>query len=287
MSRQVKKSKAEIATIDCSLITLLSDDGSEFGIETANKIGVEPQITNEDATTLIIKGKLIAQKPAKSTLTGHQLTLTDNVFNPEMALLLQGGRIVYDPVDTDVIVGYDPPVSGDSDTGSPFELKAYSAQYTGSGQIKQYECITYPNCTGVPIAFGSEDGSFRAPEYTINSAPETGERPYSITYVSALPVLVDAFMLGVLEAVSVAGTTIGTTKLTVSPVKEVYTNKYLYKTDAATITLPLYGAVVSGYTEWDGVADITVATGQYLAIVEVDKDNKALSGDVVTVVSKA
>ena len=28
---------------------------------------------------------------------------------------------------------------------------------------------------------------FRAPEYTINSAPKTGEAPYKITYIKELP----------------------------------------------------------------------------------------------------
>ena len=68
-------------------------------------------------------------------------------------------------------------------------MNCYTAQYNAAGQIVQYEKMTYPNCTGSPIAFGSEDGTFRAPEYTINSAPNTGEAPYEISYVAALPVL--------------------------------------------------------------------------------------------------
>ena len=67
---------------------------------------------------------------------------------------------------------------------------AYSAQYDSSGAIVQYEKITYPNCIGVPVSFSSEDGAFRAPEYTINSAPKTGEAPYKIEYVATLPILV-------------------------------------------------------------------------------------------------
>ena len=90
---------------------------------------------------------------------------------------------------TTKIVGYTPPVAGSADKGEVFKLNAYSAQYDASGQIVQYEKITYPNCQGVPVAFGSEDGVFRAPEYTINSAPKTGEAPYEINYVAALPVL--------------------------------------------------------------------------------------------------
>lgn len=183
-----KKSKAEIATIDCCLVTIETADG-EFGFDTANKIDVEPQTEEEDAVKLIVKGILRAQKPKQITVTGNEITLTDNVFNPELVLILQGGQIVYDTEDTSKIVGYLPPAAGSADKGEKFKLNAYSAQYDASGAIVQYEKITYPNCQGQPVAFGSEDGAFRAPEYTINSAPNIGERPYEIHYVAELPTL--------------------------------------------------------------------------------------------------
>ncbi len=183
-----KKVKAAIATIDCTLITIETTDG-EFGFDTANKIGVEPQIEEEDAVKLIVKGILRAQKPKVSIITGHEITLTDNVFIPELVLMLQGGEILYDTTDTTKIIGYNPPVVGSADKGEVFKLNAYSAQYDASGRIVQYEKITYPNCQGVPVAFGSEDGVFRAPEYTISSAPKGGEHPYEIRYIDVLPVL--------------------------------------------------------------------------------------------------
>ena len=286
MAKQVKKSKAEVATIDCSLITIETSSG-EFGFYTANKIEVDPQIEEEDAVKLVVKGVLRAQKSKTSTITGHELTLTDNVFNPELVLILQGGEIVYDPENAEEIVGYNPPVAGSSDKGEVFKLNAYTAQYNASGQIVKYEKISYPNCQGIPVAFGSEDGAFRAPEYTINSAPNTGESPYNITYVKALPALVNEYLLSTLTLASVAGTTTGKTAITVSPVKEEYTNKYMYKTAAETITLPLYGEVVSGYTLWNGTEEITAATGQNVAVVECTSDGKALAGGTVVSVAKA
>ena len=60
-------------------------------------------------------------------------------------------------------------------------------EYDAAGLITRYECIEYPNCSGNPIGLESEDNVFRAPEYTINSAPATGEAPYTITYVDELP----------------------------------------------------------------------------------------------------
>ena len=198
MAGTVKKSKAEIATIDVSLVTI-EVDGNEFGFDTASSIEVEPQINEEDAITLVVKGILRAQKPAVSTITGNQITLTDNVFNPELVQVLQGGKIKYwtdaehssesDTATEFGISSYTPPVAGSADKGKVFKLNAYSANYDASGQIVQYEKITYPNCQGVPVAFGSEDGAFRAPEYTINSAPKSNEAPYTITYVDELPQL--------------------------------------------------------------------------------------------------
>ncbi len=284
MAKQIKKSKAEVATIDCSLITIETAHG-EFGFDTANQIDVAPQIEEQDAVKLVVKGILRAQKPKKSTITGHELTLTDNVFNPELVLALQGGTIIYDPENPDEIVGYDPPIAGTEDEGEVFKLNAYTAQYDASGQIVKYERISYPNCQGVPVAFGSEDGAFRAPGYTINSAPKTGEPPYRLTYVKALPALVGEYQLGTLTLTSVAGTTIGKTKISIMPIKEEYTNKYKYKADVSEITLPVYGEIVAGYTDWNGIEEITVVNDRYVAIIECTSDGKALAGGLVQAVS--
>lgn len=191
----VYKPKNEIATIDCSLITISHTVGSgseavteEIGFDTANQIEVEVQTEEEDAVKLVVKGKLRAQKPKQTTITGNEITLHDNVFNPELVLILQGGTIQYDS-QTGAIQSYTPPVAGSDDHGESFELNAYSAQYNAAGQIVNYEKITYPNCKGQPVAFSAEDGTFRAPEYVIDSAPNTGEAPYTITWVDELPTL--------------------------------------------------------------------------------------------------
>lgn len=185
------KSKAEIATIDCTMVTVETSDGKEFGFNTASNVAVEVQTTTTDAVRLIIKGVLKSQKPEETTITGNQITMTDNVFNPELVLVLQGGKIIYDTVDASKIIGYDPPVAGDTeDKGDIFKLNCYSSQYDAAGKIINYEKITYPNCQGVPVAFSSEDNVFRVPSYTINSAPNTGESPYTLRYVESLPKLV-------------------------------------------------------------------------------------------------
>ena len=260
----VKNVKEAIPTIDVALVTVeFQKNGvtTEIGFDTANKVGVEVQSETTDGVKLIVKDKLRAQKKDAVTVTGNKITLSDNVFIPELVLLLQGGTIIYandytqsdveiadgktyyldtnvgyvvftgtadiagtkvvsfnektskltvDEIEVDYevqgyvndetkieatctpledIIGYQPPVVGSSDKGESFKLNCYSSQYDEAGNIVRYEKITYPNCTGEPVAMNSEDGAFRAPEYTINSAPSKGQAPYKIVYVAKLPAI--------------------------------------------------------------------------------------------------
>lgn len=184
------KRATEIPTIDVNLVTIQPQDGeTEYMLDTATSITTEPEIEETDATKLVIKGVLKAQKPVVSTITGNTITLTDNVFTPELVLILQGGELLKENMENpDEITGYTPPVAGSSDKGKVFTLNAYTAQYDASGQIVRYEKMSFPNCQGTPIAFSMEDDTFRVSEYTITSAPKTGEPPYKITYVDELPI---------------------------------------------------------------------------------------------------
>lgn len=92
--------------------------------------------------------------------------------------------------------------------------------------------------------------------------------------------------LGLLTVVSASGTLTGDTKITVTPTL-TSGNFYVYKT-AATVTEPVLNADCStGYTMWNGVADITAVTGNQINIVEVNSELKAKKSGVATVTSKA
>ena len=194
----IKRAEA-IATIDVALLVITTEETTPrtFCLDTASKIGIESQLETKDAIKLIIKGALKAQKGKVVTLTGTTITLTDNVFTPELVQVLQGGTIKYwsdashtEEQTTDAgfgISSYTPPVAGVREENTFFTLKAYSAVYNAAAQITKYECVEYPHCYGDPVAFESEDDVFRAPEYTINSSPDTNEPPYKITYVDELP----------------------------------------------------------------------------------------------------
>jgi hypothetical protein len=96
--------------------------------------------------------------------------------------------VVVGVANEDYIRSYTPPVSGEAYEPEIFTLCAYSTIYDAAGIVKGFEKITYPNCTGSPVAFSSEDNVFRVPEYTINSAPNSGQAPYAMDYVPRLPV---------------------------------------------------------------------------------------------------
>lgn len=178
----------EVATIDVVLVSIQTYDvgSDEIILDTSNHIDVAVATETEDAVKLIVKGRLIAQKPPVTTVTGNTITLTDNVFNDKVVEILQGGTIKTDET-TGAFIGYTPPVAGSDDKGKLFMLKAYSAIYNEAGILTGYERITYPNCQGTPVAFSSEDGTFRATDYTINSAPANGEAPYDMDIVTELP----------------------------------------------------------------------------------------------------
>lgn len=286
---QAKKAMSQIPTIDCSLITIETAAG-EFGFDTSNKVAVETQLEEQDAVKLVIKGILRAQKPKQSAITGHEITLTDNVFNPELVLAIQGGTAVYD--DDGGIASYAPPAIGTKSTIGTFKLNCYSAQYDASGSIVKYEKISYPNCKGAPIAFGSEDGVFRVSEYKITSSPNKGESPYEITYVNSLPALVDEYAIGDIVVTSVAGSTTGKTKIGVTPEKDSFFNRYYYKvfTTEVLAVLPLYGNQIlttDSWVLWDGSLEVTAASNSYIVIVETDQNGKALFAGKVKIVSAA
>lgn len=238
----MNKSRNEIPTIDVNLVTITTKSGKEFGFDTAKQIEVEVQSETDEAVKLVVKGILRAQKPKQSTITGHKITLHDNVLNPELVKVLQGGKLLYFTdntktvtTDTETKFGfakYEPPLAGSPEKGEIFKLNAYSAIYNAAGIITGYEKTTYPNCMGEPVAFKSEDGAFRAPEYTINSAPSTGEAPYTIEWVKELPILNDPDLImvnivGTNQTATLASSTFDlSTMFTVTPSTSTGTKTY-------------------------------------------------------------
>ena len=107
-------------------------------------------------------------------------------------------------------------------------------------------------------------------------------------YIDAIAVvdITDDPTLGTLTVDSAAGSTSGTTKLTVSPTLETG-HLYKYKTNGSAAPEVTYGQSVRNWTAWDGKSDITATTGHYITVVECDNTYKALKAGDDTVASKA
>lgn len=87
-----------------------------------------------------------------------------------------------------------------------------------------------------------------------------------------------------LEVASEEGTSSGNTKITVEPALSSG-NSYKCKT-AANPTVPDFGATcTTGYTAWDGTAEIAATTGNKIVVVEVDAENKCIGAGITTVTS--
>lgn len=189
------KRSAEKATIDCVMIVLRPRDTEHYsvvGTDSDTQIQVEANVETSDAVRLVIKDVLKAQKKARTTLTGHTITLTEGMTILEFLPMLIGATLTKDQT-TGEITGYEPPASGEKVDLPIFDMDAYSAVYSGA-ELVGYEKITYPNCTGDQIAPpGSQDGVFRSNDITIVSAPGKGVAPYSVEYIAPkdLPTLVD------------------------------------------------------------------------------------------------
>lgn len=96
---------------------------------------------------------------------------------------------------------------------------------------------------------------------------------------------VGAQTLGTLTVTSVAGTSSGNTKITVSPAKADAGNVYKYKVGSAAETVT-YGQNVKTWTSWDGTSDITAESNQKITVVEASSDYKALKAGSATVTAK-
>lgn len=91
--------------------------------------------------------------------------------------------------------------------------------------------------------------------------------------------------VGTLTVASVAGTTDGTTKITITEGKGDG-NSYKYKIADAAVDVS-YKQSVRNWTAWDGASDITAETGKTITVVECDAEYLALKAGSQTVTSKA
>lgn len=183
------KKVTKMALIDVEMVEIVAHNLEQdtYRWKTASNLDAELNITEGEATELIVNGQLIAQKRAKDVVTGSTLTVSDNVFVPEIITFIQGGQFEVD--ENGEFISYQGPIAGDEIKTDKFDFNIYTAQRDVAGDIVSYMKVAFPNCSGKPVNIKLENGAFFAPEYTIISAPSTGDAPYTITAVEELPEL--------------------------------------------------------------------------------------------------
>lgn len=90
--------------------------------------------------------------------------------------------------------------------------------------------------------------------------------------------------LGTLTVTSVAGSSVGKTDISVTPAL-TSGNSYAYKTNPTLIAEPNYLDSASGYTSWNGTDEIEAEDTHYIAVIEVNSNNKIVKFGQTSVVS--
>ena len=85
--------------------------------------------------------------------------------------------------------------------------------------------------------------------------------------------------LKTLTLTSAAGSTEGTTKITVTGNGS---GQLYYKTGGA-VGLPAYQEDISDWTTWDGISDITATDGENICVAEADASNLAIAAGICAV----
>ena len=99
-------------------------------------------------------------------------------------------------------------------------------------------------------------------------------RDGKITLSDGTVIDIDVEYIPALTVTSAAGSTTGTTHLTVVEALGEG-NSYAYTT-GRTPAKPAIGEVLTGFTDWDGTSDITVDDGVVITLVEKDAAGKAV-----------
>lgn len=164
-------------------------------------------------------------------------------------------------------------------------LVLLKVQYSNPGvtAVTQGDTIEWQTSTLTATVLRSDEPKHRwqMMSYPLDTEADAEAAIRSILGISDDPTL------GTLTVTSAAGSTTGTTAITVTPAI-TYGNHYVYQT-GDTVTLPEAGADVStgGWLPWDGTAQITATNGNEIAIVEANADNQAVSAGKTTVTANA
>lgn len=135
------------------------------------------------------------------------------------------------------------------------------------------------NTGGLSLKYAADDSTNIEPEISAEPSDDEGT-------LVLLDIEDPITSLGTLAVTSIAGSTTGTTKITVLP-SLLSGDSYKYKT-GTSLVLPAFKDITStGYTSWDGTSEITATSGNDIVIVEVDGSGLVKKAGKATVIAKA
>lgn len=184
MTATVKKIN-QMPLSDVSLVRVVTETDI-FSFKTSDEISTEEVVSEGEEQTLKLKGEIYANREAKDTVLGYDLTCKDNVMCPELLKVIQGGTIEYD-TDGKTFKKYTAPPVGQNASKTTFDVEVYSAEVGTDGDTGNFSKVTFPSCKGKSVPLSFKDGEYYSNEYTIQSRPEKGTAPYTIEKVTALP----------------------------------------------------------------------------------------------------
>ena len=161
-------------------------------------------------------------------------------------------------------------ISDDELTGSDAHVDIVTVDLFSDGSQKEARKRTYaviPDTTGDGTDALIYSGNFRAVGEAVKGVASSSDKWQTVTFADSTQ------EIGTLTVSTAAGTGSCNTKVTVSP-ELTEGNKYKYA-NADGLEQPAYDEDVSVLTDWDGEADIKMATGETIMIVECTQDNKA------------
>lgn len=153
--------------------------------ETADEAGLVPDLSEGAEQILRVKNRIIATNRTEDIVIGFGINFKDNVFNPEVFALVDGGELIYDEDET-TVKKYKAPVAGIAVDRTPFTLSVYTEKKDMDGDILGYVKFIYKHCKGKPAEYSIKDGEFMVPELSMISRPKKGESPVEMEFLKTL-----------------------------------------------------------------------------------------------------
>lgn len=156
-------------------------------VTTAQEAELDPVLSNGEEKILRDDDIVLAIARTPDLCYGYNFKFKDATFDLKVASLIEGGKIIYDAVVTDKVIGYDSPMLADGATMKPFMAEIYVANYKGDSIIN-YAKIKLNNCTGkAPKMIFKKD--FFAPEFEVDAREATvsGLPMKQVVFLDTLP----------------------------------------------------------------------------------------------------